>query len=90
LGQTTNGTIAWPITQQEIADAIGLSDIHVNRVLQELRGKGLITLKSKQITVHDWDRLRAVAQFTPDYLFMDTRSATRHLLNLCCWATAFR
>jgi CRP-like cAMP-binding protein len=60
-----------PMTQAELGDAFGLTTVHTNRVLQELRGEGLITLKGKTLTILDWDRLRQEAKFNPDYLHVD-------------------
>ena len=59
-----------PITQAELADTMGLSSVHVNRVLQRLRGDGLITLKGKQLVIPDPDRLIAFSGFTPNYLHL--------------------
>ena len=52
-----------PITQSDLGDALGLSVVHVNRVLQELRGEGLITLRGKLLVVNDWTGLEAAGQF---------------------------
>jgi CRP-like cAMP-binding protein len=60
-----------PITQAELADALGLSTVHVNRTLQELRGKGLITLKGSLLTVVDWDGLKSAGEFDPTYLHLN-------------------
>ena len=57
-----------PVTVVELADATGLSVVHVNRVLQELRAKKLIELRGKVLAVLDWDGLRQAAGFDPDYL----------------------
>lgn len=57
-----------PITQEALGDILGLSSVHVNRVLQELRGDGLITWRGGRLTIGDWDRLRATAEFDPNYL----------------------
>lgn len=57
-----------PITQAEIGDALGLSTVHVNRSLQELRGKGLITLAGQLLTVKDWPGLKEAGEFDPTYL----------------------
>lgn len=57
-----------PITQVELADALGLSNVHVNRTLQELRGDGLIELGGGTLVVRDWDALTATAEFDPRYL----------------------
>ena len=64
-----------PITQAEFGDALGLSTVHVNRVLQELRGNGLITLRSGSLTVLDWDGLRQAGEFDPTYLHLDRKQA---------------
>ena len=59
-----------PLTQQELADAIGTSAVHVNRVLQQLRGDGLIRLQDRRLTILDWDRLCEVGDFDPAYLHL--------------------
>jgi len=59
-----------PVTQAELGDALGLSTVHVNRSLQELRGKGLITLKGNRLTVQDWDELKVEGEFDPTYLHL--------------------
>lgn len=59
---------ALPLTQAELADALGLSCVHINRVLQQLRREGLIALKSGQLAIKDWKRLCAVGGFSPAYL----------------------
>ena len=62
--------IAWPITQNEVGDATGLSLVHVNRTLQELRGNGLITLKGVVLVVNDWEGLQQAGQFEPRYMHL--------------------
>jgi CRP-like cAMP-binding protein len=71
VGLTRDHSFDLPITQAELADAFGLSSVHVNRTLQELRGEGLITSQGKTLVINDWERLQQVAQFNPDYLHMD-------------------
>lgn len=68
VGLTTERSFRLPITQTEFGDALGLSTVHVNRVLQEIRAEGLITWESGLVTIHDWDRLRHMAEFDPTYL----------------------
>jgi CRP-like cAMP-binding protein len=58
----------WPITQSEIGDALGLTHVHINRTLQELRGERLIRLARGSLEILDWDRLREAGQFDPAYL----------------------
>jgi CRP-like cAMP-binding protein len=60
-----------PITQEQLGDATGMSTVHVNRTLQEMRDQGLITLKGKTLTIPDLARLKAVAMFNPNYLHLD-------------------
>jgi CRP-like cAMP-binding protein len=68
VGLTQDSTYEMPITQAELADTLGISTVHVNRVIQELRGEGLITWRGNSLTVHDVYRLQEVAEFTPTYL----------------------
>lgn len=60
-----------PITQIDIADATGLTAVHVNRMLRELRSEGIVTFRGGTVDIHDWARLQQVAEFTPDYLFLE-------------------
>jgi CRP-like cAMP-binding protein len=60
-----------PITQAELADALGLSTVHVNRSLQALRSQGLITLRDRQLTVENWKGLKRAGEFDPNYLHLD-------------------
>ena len=57
-----------PITQVDIGDALGLSNVHVNRVLQDLRGRGLIALRGRNLAIEDWAALTKIAEFDPTYL----------------------
>lgn len=59
-----------PITQAEFADALGLSPVHVNRVLQDLRKDGLIASRGRFLSIEDWDGLRRGGEFDPDYLHL--------------------
>ncbi len=57
-----------PLTQYHLADALGLSSVHVNRVLRKLREDGLATFRNGRVTFDDIDRLAALAEFDPAYL----------------------
>jgi len=70
VGLTNGDAYAFPLTQAEFGDALGLSTVHVNRTLQDLRGEGLITLRSGSVAVLDWDRLREAGEFDPTYLHL--------------------
>ncbi len=60
----------FPITQGEVGDALGLSNVHVNRVAQELREKNLIAWERGSVKVLDWDGLVALGGFDPTYLHL--------------------
>ncbi len=57
-----------PITQMDLADATGLSVVHLNRTLQELRASGLIVLRERALTIPDFNALKNAALFSPSYL----------------------
>jgi CRP-like cAMP-binding protein len=71
VGLARERSVAIPITQATIADALGLSAVHVNRVTQELRKEGLITWRGRELTVLNWDGLRRVAEFDDAYLHVN-------------------
>src|SRR3954465_2808349 len=75
VGLTNGDAYAFPLTQAEFGDALGLSTVHVNRTLQDLRGEGLITLRSGSVAVLDWDRLREAGEFDPTYLHLRKAAA---------------
>src|SRR5215203_3179445 len=75
VGLTQDHTVQIPITQNEFADATGLSNVHVNRVLQALRSDGLIVLRGNTFQVVDWDKLKQAGDFDPTYLHLHRRSA---------------
>ncbi|WP_050929510.1 Crp/Fnr family transcriptional regulator [Aestuariivita boseongensis] len=57
-----------PLTQYHLADALGLSAIHVNRVLRKLRERGLVTFRDGRVTFHDYEGLVELAEFDSAYL----------------------
>ncbi len=64
-----------PITQSEFGDALGLSTVHINRTLQEIRKAKLITLKGDTLKVLDWDGLQKAGEFDPAYLHLEKPQA---------------
>jgi CRP-like cAMP-binding protein len=68
VGRTRGASFELPITQAELADTLGLSVVHVNRTLQEMRRDRLVTLTGKVLTILDLDLLRTIAMFSPNYL----------------------
>jgi CRP-like cAMP-binding protein len=64
-----------PITQSEFADALGITTVHVNRVLQQMRADGLIESKGTQVKIPDWDKLKQAGEFDPAYLHLESDQA---------------
>ncbi|WP_245436635.1 Crp/Fnr family transcriptional regulator [Methylobacterium sp. V23] len=64
-----------PLTQGQLADALGMSNVHANRVLQEMRSKDLITLKSNELVIHAWSELVHAGEFDPTYLHLGKRTS---------------
>jgi hypothetical protein len=54
----------------DLSDILGLSSVHVNRVLQELRGDNLISWKGVNVRILDWAGLQRVAEFDDRYLHL--------------------
>ena len=61
---------SFPITQSALADAIGISTVHINRVLQELRHRDLITWDGGDVLIHDWVALATAAEYDDRYLHL--------------------
>ncbi len=70
IGETDDDVMPWPITQDELADATGLTTVHINRTLRQLREEGLIDPNRREMRVLDADRLRQVSGFNPNYLHL--------------------
>lgn len=58
----------------DLADATGLSVVHLNRTVQELRASGLIVLRDRTLTINDLGALKDAALFSPSYLQLYRRS----------------
>jgi len=74
VGLTQDGSYDLPVTQTELADALGLTTVHVNPILQQLRHDGLITLRGGTVTMLDWDSLIRAGEFDPGYLHVGRSS----------------
>ncbi|HZW46447.1 MAG TPA: Crp/Fnr family transcriptional regulator [Microvirga sp.] len=64
-----------PITQGELGDALGITTVHVNRVIQQMRTDGLIELKGDRLNIPDWEKLKQVGEFDPTYLHLESHQA---------------
>jgi CRP-like cAMP-binding protein len=73
VGLVEDGSFALPITQLDLGDATGLTAVHVNRMLKQLRDDRLVTFRGGQVTIHDWPRLQQVGEFDAAYLYLDRR-----------------
>lgn len=77
VGRAVDGRCDFPLTQNDLADATGLTSVHVNRTLQELRRDGLIELERKQLQILDLERMMDISMFNANYLHLDHEG--RHL-----------
>jgi CRP-like cAMP-binding protein len=77
VGLADGGSYELPITQTELADTVGLSDVHVSRVLQRLRAKNLITWSRKKLVIVDVVALNAFSGFDPNYLHLNGRKGVK-------------
>ncbi len=71
VGLTSDGTFLLPLTQIELGDTLGLTPVHVNRILKEFRAQRLISVDRKVIRLLDVQRLQDIADFTKDYLRLE-------------------
>jgi CRP-like cAMP-binding protein len=68
VGLSTGYTCELPVTQAEMGDTLGLTNVHVNRTLQELRNRKLIELRGKHLAILDLEALQKLSMFSPYYL----------------------
>ncbi|MBB3018966.1 CRP-like cAMP-binding protein [Microvirga lupini] len=71
MGLAEDHVCELPITQGEFADALGMTTVHVNRMMQQLRVAGLIQTKGNRLTVPDWEKLKEAGEFDPTYLHLE-------------------
>ena len=70
VGLSADHAIQLPLTQVELADALGLTAVHINRILRAFRQENLITLAGRRLTLLDIERLQEIAGFNQDYLHL--------------------
>lgn len=73
VGLSDGGRFQLPMTQQQLGDAMGLSPVHINRTLQEMRRRNLISWRALDVTILDWPELRRLGEFDPSYLNLTVR-----------------
>ncbi len=62
-----------PLTQQDLAECLGMTAVHFNRVLGVLKADGAVSFERKKVRFHDLERVRQIAEFTSDYLYVERR-----------------
>jgi CRP-like cAMP-binding protein len=70
VGLADKSSYGLPMTQEELADMFGLSTVHLNRSIRDLRATGLISFQGRQTTIHDVQGLRDLSMFNPAYLLL--------------------
>ena len=68
--RTSGMSFHLPLSQAELADVLGLSVVHMNRVIGALRKVGVISWANYTVTILNWHRLQEIAEFDPTYLSM--------------------
>ncbi|HEX8669666.1 MAG TPA: Crp/Fnr family transcriptional regulator [Allosphingosinicella sp.] len=73
VGLADEGGYDLPLSQAELAECLGLTSVHINRMLRELRERGLAELRDRRVTLHDLAALRRAGEFSTSYLYLEQR-----------------
>jgi CRP-like cAMP-binding protein len=73
IGRTNGNSYEYPLTQRELSECLGLTVVHANRTLQELRRRGLVECENRQLTILNRRALETIAEFDDSYLYLDRR-----------------
>jgi CRP-like cAMP-binding protein len=73
VGLSHGNSFDFPMTQVELGECLGLTSVHINRTLQELRRRDLVEFQNRRVTIKDVDALKQVAEFDPGYLYIGKR-----------------
>lgn len=87
-GQADGGHFELPMTQDELADCLGITPVHVNRIVRELDEEGVIVRRARFVEVPDRDRLSKIAGFSQLYLHLDMLLAAKQMYNWNVWPAA--
>lgn len=71
VGRAHGDTYELPLTQRELAECLGLTVVHANRTIQELRRRGLVEFENRRLTILDRRGIEGVAEFDPSYLYLN-------------------
>jgi len=71
VGLVRGGTYDLPITQEELAEMCGITPVHANRTLQQLRKTGVVEFAGGIVTIPDFKAAETTAEFDPSYLYLE-------------------
>ena len=71
IGLATESGFQLDLTQTDLAECLGLTPVHVNRTLKELRERGAVEFRRGSVTINDLDQLQQIAEFNPGYLNLE-------------------
>ncbi len=77
VGRTDGYTFALPLTQSDLADVLGLSMVHVNRIIKTLRSENVMTWGGQAVTILNWERLCDIGEFDRGYLGIEPEHPVR-------------
>jgi DNA-binding transcriptional regulator LsrR (DeoR family) len=62
------------LTQTDLAECTGLTSVHVNRILRELREQHIVEFRSGRVRMNDLPKLKRIAEFDPEFLYLERQS----------------
>jgi CRP-like cAMP-binding protein len=74
VGRANKDGYDFPLTQRELSECLGLTVVHANRTLQELRRRKLVEFEKGKLKILDRRGLEGVAEFDPTYLYLSKRA----------------
>jgi CRP-like cAMP-binding protein len=78
VGLATQDSMTLPLTHDELADTLGISTVHVSRVLQQLKSDNLVATKGREFLFPDLRKLEIFGEFRCDYLHLDNERSATH------------
>ncbi|WEK06354.1 MAG: Crp/Fnr family transcriptional regulator [Candidatus Devosia phytovorans] len=82
VGLVSNDSFPLPVSQIDLADMLGISAVHANRTLQDIRGAGLLNYEKGVVTILRWAELQELAQFDPQYLHLRDDDEVKSVVGL--------
>ena len=77
VGASDGASFALPMTQADLGEVCGLTNVHISRVLRQLRDRGLCSVRAGRVEIHDLPGLAEAGIFQPDYLYLNRQVAAR-------------